>query len=351
MSKKTFRVILYINQFFAGIGGEEKADIGVSFREGAIGPGLALKASLEGKAEIIGTIFCGDNYFAGNQSEALKEIISLVKEHEADILAAGPAFNAGRYGVACGAVCQTVQEECKIKSITALYPENPAVEQYRSSVLIVPADSSARGMRSAVKQMALLMEKLLSGKELGSAKEEGYITHGFRRIEVEKDIAAKRAVSLLLAKVKGSPYETEVPLAVYEQITPAPPVQDISSARMALVTEGGLVPIGNPDRIRHVQAGNWASYSLEGINEFESGKYEGVHGGFDRTWVNEDPDRMLPLDIVREMEQKGTIGGLLNEYFVTVGNGTSVSSCQKFGGEIAQRLKEENVRAVFVSGT
>ena len=60
---------------------------------------------------------------------------------------------------------------------------------------------------------------------------------------------------------------------------------------------------------------------------------------------------MLPLDIVREMEQQGTIGGLLNEYFVTVGNGTSVSSCQKFGGEIAQRLKEENVRAVFVSGT
>lgn len=351
MAKKTFRVILYINQFFAGIGGEEKADIGVSFRKGAVGPGLALKAALEGKAEIIGTIICGDNYFAGNQTEALKEIISLVKEHKADILTAGPAFNAGRYGIACGAVCQTVQEECDIKCITALYPENPAVEQYRKSVIIIPAESSARGMRSAVKQMAFIMERVFSEKELGPAKEEGYISHGYRRIEVDKDIAARRAVRLLLAKVKGSSYETEVPLAIYEQITPAPPVKDISRARIALVTEGGLVPMGNPDRIRHVQAGNWASYNLEGINEFESGKYEGVHGGFDRSWVNEDPDRMLPLDIVRELEKKETIGELLNEYFVTVGNGTSVSSCQKFGGEIAHRLKQENVRAVLVSGT
>ncbi|MCD5410636.1 MAG: glycine/betaine/sarcosine/D-proline family reductase selenoprotein B, partial [Clostridiales bacterium] len=39
MSKK--RVIHYINQFFAGIGGEEKADIKPEIREGFVGPGMA----------------------------------------------------------------------------------------------------------------------------------------------------------------------------------------------------------------------------------------------------------------------------------------------------------------------
>ena len=154
-----------------------------------------------------------------------------------------------------------------------------------------------------------------------------------------------------LAKVNGRAYETEVPLATYEQITPAPPVKDLPRVRIALITEGGLVPAGNPDRIRHVWAKNWASYGLEGVNEFRAGEYEGVHGGFDRTWVNEDPDRLLPLDIVREMEGEGRIGEVLNEYFATVGNGTPVRSCQQFGGEIAQRLVQENVQAALVSST
>jgi len=351
MGRKSFRVIHYINQFFAGIGGEEMAGVGVSFREGPVGPGLALKAALGDRAVVVGTIICGDNFFSQNQTEALAEIVRLVREHEADVLVAGPAFNAGRYGMACGAVCEAVQERLGIKAFTALYPENPAVEQYRRSVLIVPTDSSALGMRKAMKQLAALMSKVLDGKELGPAKVEGYIPHGIRKIVAVDEIAAHRAVDLLLAKVKGLPYETEVPLATYEQITPAPPLKDLSKARIALVTEGGLVPLGNPDRIRHVWAKNWASYSLEGVNEFEAGKYEGVHGGYDRTWVNEDPDRMLPLDIVRELEKEGIIGEVLNEYFVTVGNGTPVKSCQQFGGEIAQRLLQENVQAALVSST
>ena len=41
------RVVHYINQFFANIGGEEKADMEPEVREGIVGPGLALKAGLE----------------------------------------------------------------------------------------------------------------------------------------------------------------------------------------------------------------------------------------------------------------------------------------------------------------
>ena len=40
----TYRIVHYINQFFAGIGGEEKADFRPESREGAVGPGIAFKA-------------------------------------------------------------------------------------------------------------------------------------------------------------------------------------------------------------------------------------------------------------------------------------------------------------------
>ena len=37
------RVIHYINQFYAGIGGEDMASIGVSVKEEPVGPGLILR--------------------------------------------------------------------------------------------------------------------------------------------------------------------------------------------------------------------------------------------------------------------------------------------------------------------
>ena len=62
----TYKVVHYINQFFAGIGGEEKADIAPEVREGVVGPGMALKNAFKGEAEIVATIICGDSYFAEN---------------------------------------------------------------------------------------------------------------------------------------------------------------------------------------------------------------------------------------------------------------------------------------------
>ena len=37
------RVVHYVNQFFGGIGGEDQAHVGVSAREGAVGPGRLLE--------------------------------------------------------------------------------------------------------------------------------------------------------------------------------------------------------------------------------------------------------------------------------------------------------------------
>ena len=51
------KVVHYINQFFAQIGGEEKADYPVELRKGEIvGPGMALTQNFKDDAEIIATI-------------------------------------------------------------------------------------------------------------------------------------------------------------------------------------------------------------------------------------------------------------------------------------------------------
>jgi betaine reductase len=59
------RVAQYLNQFFAGIGGEERADVGVSMRPEPVGPGRALQAALGDDGRGVGTGICGGNHLGG----------------------------------------------------------------------------------------------------------------------------------------------------------------------------------------------------------------------------------------------------------------------------------------------
>lgn len=166
MSK--IKVVHYINQFFAQIGGEEKADYPAELRVGEIvGPGQALTQQFGEEAEIIATIVCGDSYFNENLDKAKADILEMVKSQNPDIFIAGPAFNAGRYGVACGTICDAVQEELGIPAVTGMYVENPGADMFKNKVYTVSTKNSAAGMRDAVKKLAPLALKIAKGRKIG----------------------------------------------------------------------------------------------------------------------------------------------------------------------------------------
>lgn len=156
---KKYKIVHYINQFFAGIGGEEKADYKPELREGNVGPGLALDTALGEDYEVVATIICGDNYFGENLETATDTVLEMVKKYNPDVFVAGPAFNAGRYGVACGTICKAVEERLGIPSVTAEYEENPGVDMFRKDVIIVKTGNSAADMRKAVKNIASIGKK------------------------------------------------------------------------------------------------------------------------------------------------------------------------------------------------
>ena len=112
-----YKIVHYINQFFANIGGEERADIAPEKRDGVVGPGAGLQGELKKAgidAEIVATVICGDSYFNENLDKAKAEVLEMIKSYSPDLVIAGPAFNAGRYGTACGTVAKMVQDELKI---------------------------------------------------------------------------------------------------------------------------------------------------------------------------------------------------------------------------------------------
>lgn len=342
------RVVCYVNQFFGQIGGEEKAHIPPRSKEGAVGTARAIEEAFKGQAQVVGTVICGDTYF-NEEEQAGKEILEMIRDFSPHLLLAGPAFNAGRYGMACGAVAKLVQEELDLPVISGMYRENPGAEMYRQYGYFVETSNSAAGMRTALENMAALALKVLQGKTIGPPEREGYLPRGIRVNTFVEERGSKRAVTMLLKKMRGEVFTSEYPMPTFDRVPPAPPVRDTKQATIAIITSGGIVPRGNPDHIESSSASRYGMYALGDQEELSPEKYETTHGGYDPISANEDPNRIVPLDVLKDMEKEGTIEKLYPHFFSTVGNGTSVENAQTFARDIVKRLN--GVQGVILTST
>ena len=345
------KVVHYLNQFFAQIGGEEKANIPPELKEGPVGPGMAFQAAFGNDARIVATVVCGDSYFNENADASTDAVLEMIRSQSPDLVICGPAFNAGRYGVACGTVASAVKEKLNIPAITGMYIENPGVDLFKSKVYIIPTKDSAVGMRDAVASMAPLALKLARGEAVGASAEEGYIPMGIRKNFFEAKRGSRRAVDMLLKKLAGEPFVTEFPMPDFDRVPPNAAVADLTKAKIALVTSGGIVPKGNPDRIESSSASKFGKYDLDGVADLTSATYETAHGGYDPVYANADADRVLPVDVLREFEKEGKIGSINKYFYSTVGNGTAVASSKKYAQEFSKDLVADGVTAVILTST
>lgn len=346
------RIVLYLNQFFGQLGGEEAADAPPRLVTEVVGPGRALASLLHEGETHVGTLICGDSYFADHTDQAAETCLTLLRELQPSLLLAGPAFNAGRYGVACGELCKRAAAQLGIPVVTGMFEENPGVELYRRDVTIVRTGQNAATMRQVLQTMLLLGRKLAAGEPLERPAHAGYFPRGVLRPDIGSAPAARRASDMLLAKLAGQPYETEVPLPKFDPPPPAPsPVADLRNRVVALVTDGGLVPAGNPDNIESSAATRFGVYSIEGLDRLDAARYEVSHGGYDNRYVKANPNRLVPVDAARELEREGRIGRLYENYVVTTGLSNPLQNSRRLGREIADHLKQAGVDAVILTST
>ena len=346
-----FKVVHYLNQFFGGIGGEDTADFKPEVREEIIGPGMALAKALGDDYEIVATVICGDNYFGSNLEEATDIIVEMVKKYEPDVFVAGPAFNAGRYGVACGTICKAVEERLGVPVISGMYVENPGADMFKQDVILVKTGDSAASMRKVVPTIANLVKKLATGEEILGPSIEGYIERGIRVNYFAEERGSERAIKMLVKKMAGEPFETDLPMPKFDRVEPAKAIEDITKAKIAIVTSGGIVPVGNPDHIESSNATKYGDYTMEGMDSLSKEDYMTIHGGYDRQFVLEDPNLVIPLDVLRKMEKDGEFGELLPYFSSTTGTGTATNSAAKFGDDIGKKFVEEGVDAVILTST
>ena len=363
MTEKNLKVVHYLNQFFGQLGGEDKADIGFMVKSGPVGPGLALQKVLGDQADVMATIICGDNYFSKNPEQAGEEGFKLIEPYHPDLFFAGPAFAAGRYGVACGAICKAVGEKLSIPVITGMYEENPGVEMYRKFAFICKTGNSARDMAESISHMTRLAFKLISGEKeahlvsresLPRPDEYGYFSRIILRNEYTDKTAAERSVNQLLSKMRGEAFKSEVTLPKFEKIEPPPPIKDLHSCEIILISDGGLVPRGNPDGLSGRGNLRWTTYEIDTFipEDFNSSNYEIAHTGYFPVQVLEDPNRLVPADAMRDLVKEGKVGKLHPTFFSTSGNATVSRRCAEMGEEMGAEIRKRGgIDAVILTST
>jgi betaine reductase len=346
---RPLRVVHYLNQFFGQIGGEDKAHAGLQVKTGAVGPGLALREQLGSRGEILATVICGDNAMAEHLDENAAAAAERIAEYRPDLLVAGPCFNAGRYGMACGAVCKAAAERLGIPTVMGIAETNPAVEVYRPHTFMVPVGGSAAKMRQAMQAMVAVALTAAEGRRPDPSS---VLPRGVRELAMMEETGAARAADMLAARLSNEPAVTELPLPKFDRVDPAPLIPDLSRATIVLATEGGLTPKDNPDRIETSMATKFGCYSLDGLARMDPALFAVAHGGYDNRVAQEDPDRLLPLDAAREFESEKVIGRVADVFYTTAGNATSVENATRFGKAIAEDIRrrfKETVGVVFTA--
>jgi glycine reductase len=158
-------------------------------------------------------------------------------------------------------------------------------------------------------------------------------------------------VNMLMAKTLGKPFESECTSPAFSDVPAPAAVADLSKARVAIVTDGGLVPKGNPDDIAPYAATNWGAYDIAALDDLQGDDYEVSHRGYDTRYVEQDPDRLVPVDALRDLEKAGVVGKLHDQFISTSGLANPLANSRRLGREIAEKLKADGVEAVILTST
>lgn len=163
--------------------------------------------------------------------------------------------------------------------------------------------------------------------------------------------AATRGIDMLLAKYHGKPYKTEVSIKINEEAKAPKLLKPLKYAKIALITDGGLVPSGNPDGLVSSDANTFFKYPLKGISKLISSDYEVSHQGYDHSSVCEDPNRLVPVDAMRNLEYEGFYGSLYEYFYSTSGVMTPIEKAKQIGAGISSDLIKHNIDAAIITST
>ncbi|MBO0474301.1 hypothetical protein IGL98_000730 [Enterococcus sp. DIV0840] len=167
------RIIVVLNHVQAGMGSDENAHLTPGGKKSAMGPGQTLSPFFEeNDAQIVATLYCGDQYYLENQEEMTKKFVGFAKKFEADAILCGPAMQYPNFGEMAAKLAISFNQY-GIPAIASMSVENPATEKYKKQIPIVKMPKKGGiGLNDSFKNMALLTAKKAHGQDTTTVEKE-----------------------------------------------------------------------------------------------------------------------------------------------------------------------------------
>ena len=201
-----------------------------------------------------------------------------------------------------------------------------------------------RGQNARVLPRWRTRKKLVAKETIGSPAEEGYLRRGLIRDQIVEKTAGNRFVDMAMAKKRASLSNPRCRPRL-SRLFPCRRRERILKAKVMLITDGGLVPKGQSGSDPGYCRDALGAYNIKDSDDLRGEDYEVSHGGYDTRFVQDDPDRLVPLDALREMERSGIIGKLNDEFLSTCGRSNPLSNTRRLGREMAEKVKRDGVDA------
>jgi D-proline reductase (dithiol) PrdB len=124
----------------------------------------------------------------------------------------------------------------------------------------------------------------------------------------------------------------------------------LSGSRGALVTTAALHLPGQEPFDEGIRGGDWSYREIPGTADAASLCSSHRSRSFDRSGLERDPNLALPLDRLREMAAKGTVGPPNHRHFSFMGSITAPGRLLKeTAPEVARKLKEDGADWVLLT--
>ena len=97
---------------------------------------------------------------------------------------------------------------------------------------------------------------------------------------------------------------------------------------------------GNPDRQVAANATRYHRHSVKELEALTPEGWEAYHAGYFNHIVNKNPNYILPLSFLRDLEGKGQIGRVHEWMYALPGVSTPVAMARELGRSIAEDLRK-----------
>lgn len=134
------KVIIILDQIQAGLGGKERADTPYGGKKIAMGIAENVeKLLIKNNSEIIGTFYCGTQYYQDHRTEVLNKFTKMAEKMQADVVIAGPTFDYPEFAQMSGEITEYFRMNSDIPIVSAMAQEKnqDVIDRYKDDNLIL----------------------------------------------------------------------------------------------------------------------------------------------------------------------------------------------------------------------